>query len=96
MTPVGLISEARDPDGQPVNLADPTGGTFTAAGDFDRLVPADDSNLPLLTALDPYGEWAVPHDRLPDLATEVSAIRPRSTDGPESRGLARLSAQIDE
>ena len=92
---MGLISEVRDDDGRLVTLVDPSGGTFTAAGDFDRLVPADDARLPLLSSLDPFGEWAVPFDRLGDLAAEVAVIAGQAREGAESRGLARLTAQVE-
>ena len=59
---MGLISEVRDDDGRLVTLVDPSGGTFTAAGDFDRLIPADDARLPLLSSLDPFGEFDVLDD----------------------------------
>ncbi len=90
-----MTSEVRGPDGRTVTVADPTGGTFTAAGDFERLVPADDARLPLLSALDPFGEWSVPFDRLRDLAVEVAIVTGLAKDGPESRGLARLAAQVE-
>jgi len=89
-----MTSEVRDADGRAVSVVDPNGGTFTAAGDFDRLLPADDPRLPLLSALDPFGEWSVPFDRLRDLATEVAVVAGLAKEGPESRGLARLAAQI--
>jgi hypothetical protein len=40
MTIMGLVAEVRDADGRRVALDDPSGGTFDAAGDFDRLIPA--------------------------------------------------------
>jgi hypothetical protein len=92
---VGITSEVRDPDGRAVTLVDPNGGTFTAAGDFDRLIPTDDPQLPLLSAVDPFGEWSVPFDRLRDLAAEVAVVARHATEGAESRGLARLAAQVD-
>lgn len=95
MTAVGITSEIRDPEGQVVTVADPAGGTFTAAGDFDRLIPADDPRLPLLSALDSFGEWSVPFDRLRDLAAEIAVLAGKAKEGPESRGLARLAAQVE-
>lgn len=92
---MGITSEVCDPDGRVVTVVDPTGGTFTAAGDFDRLIPADHPQLPLLSALDPFGEWSVPFDRLRDLAAEVAVVAGKATEGPESRGLARLAAQVE-
>ena len=95
MTAVGITSEVRDLDGRTVTVVDPTGGTFTPAGDFDRLIPSDNPQLPLLSALDPFGEWTVPFDRLRDLASEVDVLAGQARDGAESRGLARLAAQVE-
>lgn len=95
MTAVGITSEVRDRDGRAVTVEDPNGGTFTAAGDFDRLIPADDPQLPLLSALDPFGEWSVPFDRLRDLSAEVAVVARQATEGAESRGLARQAAQVE-
>jgi hypothetical protein len=64
MTPMGLVAQVRDADGRRVALDDPSGGRFDAAGDFDRLIPARSTHLPLLSSPDPYGEWLVPFDRL--------------------------------
>jgi len=91
---MGLVAEVRGADGQRVTLDDPSGGTFDAAGDFDRLIPADSPDLPALSALDPYGEWTVPFDRLSDLAAEVASVRRDARPGPEEHGLDRLSALI--
>jgi hypothetical protein len=92
---VGLVAEARDTVGHRATVPDPSGGFFDAAGDFDRLVPADSPALPMLSRVDPYADWAVPLDRLPDLAAEVSIIRGDARPGPEERGLDRLAALIE-
>jgi len=43
-------------DGRPVRLADPAGGTFNAAGDFDSLIPSAESRFSVLSKVDPYGD----------------------------------------
>ena len=91
---MGLVAEVRDADGRRVAVDDPSGGTFDGAGDFDRLIPATSTHLPLLSSVDPYGEWLVPFDRLAELAAEVAVIRADARPGPEARGLDRLVAQI--
>jgi hypothetical protein len=95
MTAVGLVAEARDADGHRVALDDPSGGSFDAAGDFDRLIPADDAALPMLSGIDPYAIWTVPADRLPALASEVSSARAGARPGHEERGMNRLAALIE-
>jgi hypothetical protein len=92
---VGVTSEVRDLDGRRVALDDPLGGTFDAAGDFDRVIPADRANLPARSSIDPYGEWVVPVDRLGALADEVAALRGDAKPGPEDHGLIRLEKQIE-
>ena len=39
--------------GQAVTLADPSGGTFNAAADFDRLLPVTQDAFPALGRIDP-------------------------------------------
>jgi hypothetical protein len=92
---MGLVAEVRGADGRRVAFDDPSGGTFDAAGDFDRLIPADRPDLPALSALDPYGNWTVPFDRLSELGAEVSSIRGEARPGRERRGLDRLAALIN-
>lgn len=78
--------------GQPVTgLADPSGGHFDSAGDFDRLIPAD-ARWPLLSQVDPYGDLELVPDLMPGLIAEISALLSEARTGPESRGLLRLRA----
>ena len=54
---MGLSVILRTDRGEQVRgLDDPNGGTFDAAGDFDRLLP-DDTNVSyrLIRSVDPYG-----------------------------------------
>src|SRR5664279_5672924 len=94
MTTMRLVAEVRDADGRRVALDDPSGGIERAAGDVDRLIPAQSTQLPLLSSPDPYAEWLVPFDRLPEMAAEVAVISAHARPGPEVRGLDRLVAQI--
>jgi hypothetical protein len=93
---MGVYAEARDVAGRRVSFDDPSGGTFDAAGDFDRLIPANNLALPTLSAVDPDAVEPVPVDRLPELALEVEAIRGDARPGPEQRGLDRLAVLISE
>jgi hypothetical protein len=55
---VTLKVTLRRADGSLVRaVPDPSGGTFDAAGDFDELL--DSPDLPILDAIDPYGDTTV-------------------------------------
>ncbi|MDG4798190.1 hypothetical protein [Micromonospora sp. WMMD1082] len=71
-------------------LPDPDGGSFDAAGDFDRLIPRDDPAFPLLGQVDPYGETHLGPTDMGSLITEVDRLLSRAKPGPEYRGLMRL------
>jgi hypothetical protein len=76
--------------GQPVTLADPSGGTFEAAGDFDRLLPAPADNFPVLGRIDPFGKTVISGADLAALAYETGQLLGQAVEGPERRGLLRL------
>ncbi|MGH3220510.1 MAG: hypothetical protein ACRDPY_17715 [Streptosporangiaceae bacterium] len=80
--------------GQAVVLADPSGGSFTAAGDFDRLLPVSGETFPILAQIDPCGDVTVPSGDMPALASEVALLFKRAEHGPERRGLLRLQALV--
>jgi len=93
---VGVIFELHV-DGSPVTLPDPAGGTFNAAGDFDRLLPmfgdtASERNSPLnvLSRVDSEGCVVFDAPAMADVVGDVDLLAPRASVGPESRGLARL------
>jgi hypothetical protein len=71
-------------------LPDPSGGSFDAAGDFDRLVSRADPALPLLGGLDPHGETQVGAGQMEPLVAEIALLLTRATSGAEYRGLMRL------
>jgi hypothetical protein len=78
--------------GRVVVLADPSGGTFNAAGDFDRLLPVPKDAFPVLARLEPYRNVVIPDTDLMALASEVARLLKRADAGPEHRGLLRLRA----
>jgi len=78
--------------GQPLILADPSGGTFEAAGDFDRLLPASAANFPVLARVDPFGRTVISGADLAALAHEAGELLGQAVEGPEGRGLLRLRA----
>lgn len=77
-------------DGRQATLADPAGGTFDAAGDFDRLLPVSAEAFPVLSRIDPFGEVRIPTEDLSALASEVDSLLEMPIDGAERRGLLRL------
>jgi len=83
--------ELRRSDSTPVRgVDDPSGGTFDAAGDFDRFIgrPA----LPVLGAIDPYADTSMASVEMPGLLRDVDLALGDADDGPETRGLLRLRA----
>jgi hypothetical protein len=78
--------------GQPVTLADPSGGTFDAAGDFDRLLPVPAESFPVLGRIDPFGKTVIPGEDLAAVAREAGQLLGQVAEGPERRGLLRLRA----
>jgi len=78
--------------GRVLTLADPSGGTFSAAGDFDRLLPASGKSFPILAKVDPYEDVALLGGDLAALASEVALLLTMARPGPERRGLLRLQA----
>jgi hypothetical protein len=73
-----------------IHLPDPAGGWFDAAGDFDRLIPADDASFPVLGRADPYGDVELASEEMPELIAEIDRVLSGARPGPESNGLARL------
>jgi hypothetical protein len=78
--------------GQVLVLADPSGGTFNAAGDFDRLLPVPEEAFPVLARVEPYSDVVISGTDLTALASEVTQLLKRADTGPEHRGLLRLRA----
>lgn len=66
-------------------LPDPAGGTFDAAGDFDRLLDVDPS-LRVWSAFDAEGDVTLSAKE----CSELPRVLPLAKPGRESRGLERL------
>ena len=85
-------------DGQRVTHPDPSGGTFNAAGNFDRLLPLENqlplSGAPVLPALGRVEAYAVVEflttQDMEAVASEAAVLLPFAKPGPEARGLVRL------
>lgn len=83
--------EPRRRDSSPIrDVADPSGGTCDAAGDFDRFIgsPA----LPVLGAVDPYADTSMTSVEMPGLLRDIELALSDAHGGPEMRGLLRLRA----
>jgi hypothetical protein len=78
--------------GQVLVVADPSGGMYNAAGDFDRLLPVPEDAFPVLARVDPYRDVVISGTDLTALASEVAQLLKRADIGPEHRGLLRLRA----
>jgi hypothetical protein len=99
---VPIYVELRDPTGRArIGLPDPSGGTFTAAGDFDRfidqppygLVP---DGLPILESVDPFGVTKLESGVMGRLIADCTRALEVAQDGPERRGLLRLRVLAEE
>jgi hypothetical protein len=78
--------------GRAVRVADPSGGSCDAAGDFDRLLPVTEATCPILSRIDPCAEVRIAHADLPAVASEVAILLGWAAHDPERRGLLRLAA----
>ena len=87
---MGLVVELRDRTGKVEGrLPDPSGGTFDAAGGFERLLNAG-LDLPVLSWIDPFADTTMSSGAMRPLLQDVDAAMTAAKDGPELRGLMRL------
>jgi hypothetical protein len=90
---MGIVAELRDEHGGVIRgLADPAGGTFDAAGDFDRLLSDDDPSFAVLRCVDRYGDTVLNSLQMPDLLADLDRLGKTDLQSAEHRGLARLRA----
>jgi hypothetical protein len=87
---VGVVATL-EVDGHVVRLSDPSGGTFDAAGDFDRLLQFA-SALPMLSRVAERGDVHFSSSELASVRDEVSSLLELARGGQERRGLLRLHA----
>ena len=99
---VPIHVELRDETGQAITgLPDPSGGTFDAAGDFDRFLDQPPygrvlDGLPVLESLDPFGTTVMPSGVMARLIGDTVLALAMAEDGPERRGLLRLRVLAEE
>ena len=75
-----------------VGLPDPTGGTFDAAGDFDRLLPLSKDAYPVLSRIDLEGVADFDPSDMAVIVREVETALPLTSTDRERRGLLRMQA----
>jgi hypothetical protein len=93
---VSLKVEVRNKDGNRVrDLPDPAGGTFEAAGDFDRLMPEEGSSFALLGSVDRYGDTVFEASQMAGLLAEVEQLAASDAGVSERRGLDRLRVMAE-
>jgi hypothetical protein len=86
----------RDENGREVRaLSDPAGGTFDAAGDFDRLLYID-ASLRAWSRVDPDGSVVSSGDECSELLAELPTLLALSKPGRERRGLERLRVLAEQ
>ena len=80
---MGLVVERRDGMGNVIgHLPDPSGGTFGAAGDFDRTLNVG-LDLPVLCSIDPFADTTMPTAAMRPLLQDIDAALTAAKDGPE-------------
>jgi hypothetical protein len=92
---VGIHVELRVAGKRIQRLPDPAGGSFDAAGDFDRLVFHGSSALGLLGRLDPHGETRFGASQMQQLVADVELLLTLAKAGAEHRGLIRLRSMAE-
>lgn len=74
-------------------LADPSGGQFDAAGDFDQFL--GDDQFPILGAIDPFADTCPDRHSLPGLLTDIAAALTVAKEGPKDVGFLRLQVRVE-
>jgi hypothetical protein len=88
---VGVSAVVIDGDGrQLVRIDDPAGGTFDAAGDFDRLLDRVPDAI-IWSTIDPDDTTTFGNVQAASLLRELPAVARLAREGSEQRGLARLA-----
>ena len=95
---MGVVAILVEADGRRVTrLGDPGGGTFDAAGDFDRLLGSADDQPGVLGGVDLYGVTTLESADMEDLVADIDRLVADETLQPvESRGLQRLRVMAEE
>lgn len=88
---MGVEAYLRTESGEAIRgLPDPAGGTFDAAGDFERLIPYEDRSFRLLCYVNPYGDTVFNTVQMEDLLGDLERLAALNPKPIEKRGLDRL------
>lgn len=88
---MGIIVILEGEDGREVRgLPDPAGGSFDAAGDFDRVLPEGDDSFAVLKLVDPDGDTVIGAGQMQDLLADIDHLAAFELKPVERRGLDRL------
>ena len=79
--PVAGIRAELKVHGQTVTSADPSGGTFNAVGDCDRLLPVTGEAFPILARIGPFSDVVIAAANLAALASEAAQLLKRADEG---------------
>lgn len=94
--------ELRDEAGSTVtDVPDPSGGSFTAASDFERFVDRPPygqvpTGTPVVESLDPSGTTVTPSGAMARVISDCVRALEVARSGPERRGLLRLRSLAEE
>ena len=88
---MGVVATLVDANGGQVRgLPDPAGGTFDAAGDFDRLLSEPVRQLRTSCDVDLYGSTAFTRVHMDDIVSDIEILETAGVSSIERRGLERL------
>jgi hypothetical protein len=88
---MGVCAVVVDREGRHVRgLTAPAGGTFDAAGDFDRLLDRVPAAV-IWSSIDPHADTVLTQAQAAALLRELPGVAELAEHGPERRGLTRLA-----
>jgi hypothetical protein len=88
-----MVVTLTDEKGVPLRLPDPAGGTFDAAGDFDRLLGRP--GLTVWSSVEPYGDSVLGAAQMPALLEDIQRLAVEARSELERRGLDRLRVMAE-
>jgi hypothetical protein len=93
---VGITVILEREDGREVRgFRDPAGGTFDAAGDFDRVLPEGDESFAVLNLVGQYGDTVLTATDIAGLLEDVHRLAASALKPIERRGLDRLRVMAE-
>jgi len=75
---MGMVVRLVRGEGETVRgLPDPAGGTFDAAGDFDRVLPDGDPAFAVLGSVNPHGDTVLTTVQMDALLADINELMTR-------------------